>query len=217
MREEPSSVVEALVEAKTRGTIILASSSNEGANQTIAFPARLPDVICIGSADGKGGRSSFSPPFIGEEKYSALGEAVRGACPLQNEGEAETGSYSRRTGTSTAVVIAAAIVALLIDYTRQFTERGRGADNWENLRKILLKMSEATAEEPYRYLSPKYLFTASKDVKSLIKSVLRKPAGTLELNVHELTEVLDKRWTAAGNWKSKAGTSVYNPVAGLTP
>lgn len=178
MRDEPSRLTEALLEAKRRGTIILASASNEGANQTIAFPARLDDVICIGSADGKGGRSSFSPPFIGQEKYSALGEAVMGACPLQNDGE-EVGSYIRRTGTSTAVVIAAGIVACLIDYTHQFTERGRGADNWENLQKILLKMSEATAEEPYRYLSPKYLFTASKDAKGFIKLVLRKPAGII--------------------------------------
>jgi subtilisin family serine protease len=177
IRDEPLSVVEALNRARRQGIIILASASNEGANNSIAFPARLEKCVCIGSADGKGSRSSFSPPFIGEEKYSALGEAVRGAWRVQKDGEIERGTYIRKSGTSTAVAISAGIVACLIDYTRQFTQRGKGADNWDNLRKIFIKMSEATAEEPYRYLAPKYLFGASKDMKGLIKSILRGPLG----------------------------------------
>jgi hypothetical protein len=177
VRDDPQSIVEALKEARRRGSIVLASASNEGANHTIAFPPRLDNEFCIGSADGKGSRSSFNPPFIGEEKYSALGEAVLGAWPLQNDSEVEKGCYCRRSGSSTAVAVAVGITALLIDYTRQFMERGTGADNWDNLRKIFIKMSEATAEEAYRYLAPKYLFDTSKDVKGLIKSVLRRPAG----------------------------------------
>lgn len=178
IREDQLSIVEALNEARRRGIIVLASASNEGANDGIAFPARLEKVYCIGSADGKGSRSSFSPPFMGEEKYSALGEAVLGAWPIQNDGEEGTGCYSRRSGTSTAVAIAAGIVALLMEYTRQFMERGRGADNWDNLRKIFIAMSEATSEEAYRFLSPKYIFGLSKDVKGLIKAIIVRPAGT---------------------------------------
>lgn len=188
IRDEPLSIIEALNDARRLGIIILASASNEGANHTIAFPARLNSVICIGAADGKGSRSSFSPPFMGEEKYSALGETVLGARPLRNDGEGETEYYCRRSGTSTAVAVAAGIVAFLIDYTRQFIERGKGADNWDNLQKLFLKMSEATAGESYRYLAPKYLFTMTKDVKSLIKSILRRPAGiTTCIIIHELT------------------------------
>ena len=125
LKDEPSSVREALNEARRRGIIVLASASNEGANDTIAFPARLESVFCIGSADGKGSRSSFSPPFMGEEKYSTLGEAVLGAHLINDDnddGNGETRIHSRRSGTSTAVVIAAGIVALLIDYTRQFMD-----------------------------------------------------------------------------------------------
>ena len=85
--------------------------------------------------------------------------------------------FRRLSGTSTAVSVAAGIAAFLIDFTRQFLEGGRGADNMDNLRKIFVKMSEPTSEEPYRYLAPKYLFTCSKDMKGLIKSVLRKPFG----------------------------------------
>src|SRR5271170_3479363 len=107
IRDEPLFLAEALNEARRRGIIVLASASNEGANDIIAFPARLGAVFCIGSADGKGSRSSFSPPFMGEEKYSALGESVFGAEPVQIDNDGETGYYSRRSGTSTAVVVAA--------------------------------------------------------------------------------------------------------------
>jgi hypothetical protein len=146
----------------------------------ISFPARLHNVLCIGSADGKGSRSSFSPPFIGEEKYSVLGEAVRGAWPLDSEPDMEgkEGSFNRLSGTSTAVTIAAGITACLIDFTRQFLDRGRGADDWINLRKMFLKMSEPSSEEAYRYLAPKYFFTCSEDMKEFTKSILRKPFGT---------------------------------------
>jgi hypothetical protein len=146
----------------------------------ISFPARLQNVLCIGSADGKGSRSSFSPPFIGEEKYSVLGEAVSGAWPLGSEPDIEPGRegrLKRLSGTSTAVTIAAGITACLIDFTRQFLDRGRGADDWINLRKIFLKMSEPSSEEPYRYLAPKYFFTCSEDMKEFTKSILRKPFG----------------------------------------
>jgi|SRR5579859_13468 len=173
--DEPKSVAQALTRARGLGIVALASASNDGANNRISFPASLDDVFCIGSANGKGGRSHFSPPFIGEEKYSALGEGVYGAVPMQ---VSKTESFGRKTGTSTAVMVAAGIVALLMDYTRQFIESGQGADNRANLRKLFLKMSEATAEEPYRFLSPHYLFTISKDIKGLIKSVIRKPAGS---------------------------------------
>ena len=170
----PQLIVEALKEAKKKGIIVLASASNEGANHAISFPARLDTVFCIGSADGKGFRSNFSPPFLGEEKYSALGEAVSGALPVNGDSK---NRYGRRTGTSTAVAVAAGISALLMDFTRQFMETWSGDNNWDNIRKIFLTMSEATAGESYRYLSPRYLFTLSNDTKSLIKSVLRKPAG----------------------------------------
>lgn len=177
IKGDPVSVADALRDAWKRGIIVLASASNEGANSRIAFPASLNYVFCIGSADGKGSCSSFSPPFVGEEKYSALGEFVLGACPLPLDGQADEFEYSRRSGTSTAVAVAAGIVAFLIDYTRQFMERGTGADNWENLRKIFLKMSEVTTEESYRYISPKYLFSTSNDVKGIIKSVISRPIG----------------------------------------
>src|SRR5947207_9842204 len=72
-------IEQALIKAHREGIIILASASNEGANDPITFPANLPIVLCIGAADGKGNRSEFTSYKSGVEKYSALGVAVEGA------------------------------------------------------------------------------------------------------------------------------------------
>jgi len=170
MREDIPSLAHALVSAKKKGIVLLASASNEGANYPITFPARLKNVVfCIGAADGKGNSSAFNPPFLGEEKYSALGEAVTGASLDQG--------YVRKDGTSTATPVAAGIVAILIDFSRQFMDL-ETAEIYEFLRKLFIKMSEGTVEQTYRYLAPWYLFGAGKDTKEIIRTTCAKPAGT---------------------------------------
>ena len=110
IRDEPLSIVEALNEARRRGIIVLASASNEGANDTIAFPARLDNVFCIGSADGKGVDQVSVLPLSEKRSTVLLEKAVLGAWPLPDDVDAE--KYScRRSGTSTAVAIAAGIVS----------------------------------------------------------------------------------------------------------
>ena len=149
-----------------------------GANDRITFPAKLHGIFCIGSADTYGNRSPFSPPFEGEEKYSALGEAVSAACPVSlshKPGYDKSKQTIRRDGTSTATPIAAGIAALLIDFTRQFMD---GIDTYENMRKLFIGMSEATVGKDYRYLALTYLFGPGKDSKAFIKEVISLPAGT---------------------------------------
>jgi Subtilase family len=183
IKDESESVTKALNRAQQSGIITLASASNEGANDCISFPARLNNIFCIGSADGKGFPSSFSPPYRDKEKYSTLGEEVLGAIPVCNSDLKSEAIYGRRSGTSTALAVATGIVALLIDYTRQFLPKGKGADNRDNLRKIFLKMSDATAGECYRYLALKYFFGLksheNKDTRFVIKEVLAKPIGKI--------------------------------------
>jgi hypothetical protein len=84
----------------TAGVLIFASASNTGAN----FPI------------------TFSPPIKGDEKYSAPGEAILGACPkspFNRPGYDPKTQTIRRYGTSTSTPIAAGIAALFIDYTWQ--------------------------------------------------------------------------------------------------
>jgi subtilisin family serine protease len=159
---------------------VFASASNVGANDRITFPAIIDGVFCIGSADSYGNRSAFSPPFKGVEKYSALGEAVSAACPgsqSQLPGYKESNKTIRRDGTSTATPIAAGIAALLIAFTQKFFDKGKGADIYENMRKIFIAMSEATTEKDYRYLALSYLFGPGKDPKAFVMKAISQPTG----------------------------------------
>lgn len=82
----------------------------------------------------------------------------------------------RRDGTSTATPIAAGIAALLIDYTWQYID-GKGAESYDNMRKLFIDMSKATVGKDYRYLAPWYLFGEGKESKNYIKNILVIPAG----------------------------------------
>jgi len=179
MKKDIPPISTALNQALKAGILIFASASNTGANYPITFPARLTGIFCVGSADGLGAPSTFNPPFEGEEKYSALGEAVQGAClkSLSDQPgyDAETQTI-RRNGTSTATPIAAGIAALFIDYTWQFMDEN-SAWSYEGIRKLFARMSKATVGKDYRYIVPWSLFEDGRDSQTDIKKILENPLG----------------------------------------
>jgi Subtilase family len=178
IRDDIPIISTALNEALKAGILIFASASNSGANYPITFPARLHGIFRIGSADGVGAPSTFNPPSE-DEKYSALGEAVSGACPKHlsdRRGYDARAQTIRQDGTSTATPIAAAIAALFIDYSWQFMD-GNAAWTYENIRKLFTQMSKTTIREKYRYLAPWLLFAPGSNSRTDIKNIFAAPLG----------------------------------------
>ena len=140
----------------TAGVLIFASASNTGAN----FPI------------------TFSPPIKGDEKYSAPGEAILGACPKSpfNRPGYDPKTQTIRRYASTSTPIAAGIAALFMDYRWQFMD-GQGAWTYENIRKLFTRMSQLTAEKDYRYLAPWSLFATEEPPPSEIRNILASPLG----------------------------------------
>ncbi|KAI9696362.1 MAG: hypothetical protein M1820_008204, partial [Bogoriella megaspora] len=114
-------IASAINYAAADGILFFAAASNVGATKLhpIAFPAKLNNVISIGSANGNGRRSEFNPYDPGRRKinYNALGEQVKAAWPKR----LNQGTHRRMSGTSTAAPIAAAIAALSLEFV--YSER----------------------------------------------------------------------------------------------
>lgn len=171
------SMTAAINKAIKAGILVFAAASNSRANYPVTFPARMKDVFCIGSVDGSGSLSSFSPPFVGEENYNILGEGVLGACIpkfASEPGYKSATQMVRRDGTSAAAPIAAGIAALLTEYARQFINYD---GTYENTRKLFIAMSEASKGKDYRYITPTSLFENGNQTKERIKDILSPPPG----------------------------------------
>lgn len=173
-RDVPS-VATALTMAQNKNVIILASASNVGLNRPVTFPARHPNVFCVGSADATGTRSNFSPVARDMEKFSAVGEAVLGATvPWRNNASL----VRRKDGTSTATAVATGIAALLLLYTRLFLEPENDASKYANMRKLFLFISQDSKGEPYRFLAPWSLFEVDHselERRNNIKGIISGP------------------------------------------
>ena len=122
--------------------------------------------------------SPFSPPSSGENKYSALGEAVLGACPVARGSSPSFDNTRtiRRDGTSSATPIAAGIAAFLLDYCQQSIHIDR-KDRYEVIRKLFDEMSGATEGQNYRNLAPSYMFGAGRQPNEFVKEVLARRPG----------------------------------------
>ncbi|KAI9928629.1 hypothetical protein MW887_001844 [Aspergillus wentii] len=124
-----------ILSAYKEGIVILAAASNDGGNRGIAYPADQNEVICIGSSDGKGNKSPFTPgPYPYTKNFSTLGEGVTSSWPssLSSNGRGRTKVMS---GTSVATPVASGVVAVIIDYLRHLPA---GVD--ENLEFLLSQL-----------------------------------------------------------------------------
>lgn len=107
--------------AKRKNVLVFAASSNEGIETPggMAYPARADEVIAIDAANYYGEPSKFNPPEGDGERFTALGEAVESAYPTHLAVEGEVKGFKKKSGTSCATPIAAAIAALILEFARQ--------------------------------------------------------------------------------------------------
>lgn len=105
------------IKAESRlSTLIFAATRNDGANQRVAWPARINEVIGISSTDGDGQHSSFNPHDDGSSTiFYALGQAVEVVCPRHFS---KPKDKKRISGTSFANPVAAGLAANVLGYAR---------------------------------------------------------------------------------------------------
>jgi hypothetical protein len=173
-------IADALRNAVAKRVVMFAAASNDGGNESEAWPARDPDVISIYAADGYGngyGRNP-TPPDHGEA-FSILGVEVRGHRPQQTD-------QVPSTGTSVATVIAAGVASSVVAYMRaakaawvqQHPEEPRDKGPIESeyddlledltthgaMRKVFFLMTAAKTRQDYYYITPwRLLNEKSKD------------------------------------------------------
>jgi subtilisin family serine protease len=171
----------ALQRASMHGVLLFAAASNGGINDQIGFPARLPGVIPIYAADGKGNASDFNPPPKQHDaNFSVLGEAVP-VSPLQKRQKQKWVS-----GTSFATPIAAAVAANILEFARQQQKEWLlNKDEMAHLHRsegmMTVFKAMGRAQDGMNFLQPWTLFYPEKSLRRMterIRSTLAESLGT---------------------------------------
>jgi Subtilase family len=109
-------LMSALDDAKSQNIVVFAATSNEGAHDPVAWPARAPDfAIGIHSSSDSGQRQSeFTANRFDGNNFAIVGENILSQWPTS-----KGGGFRLCTGTSFATPIAAAVGALILAFASQ--------------------------------------------------------------------------------------------------
>lgn len=165
-------VIEAINDLVKKGVIVVCAASNYGHqySQTVCYPARMGNVLCIGSHDSHGKASSFSP--VGQQiDFLAPGEGISGP-----NSTLYFSSICTDSGTSYATPAVAGLVCLIIEFIKANVnseeEMKRYKNHWvmkEILRKISTCPGRHTYDEGFGALNPINFFRRPHE---LIQSVI---------------------------------------------
>ncbi|KAH8131150.1 peptidase S8/S53 domain-containing protein [Trichoderma asperelloides] len=146
-------ISDALSFAKQHKVLMFASTTNYGFAETnsILYPGRAPEVICVDAAEDTGQLAGFAIEDISQgriERFSAPGLGI--ISPISGEA---------MDGSSFACPIAAGIAALAIEFTRQFPlcdskSVQEAVQQREGMVKILREISKQNSSSPSKFLCP---------------------------------------------------------------
>ncbi|KAM0342918.1 hypothetical protein ACHAPU_009122 [Fusarium lateritium] len=142
----------AIKKAVSDGILVFAAASNYGNIRQVTFPARMQDVICVYSTDGRAKVSlsiNPAPQTTKTRNFAILGEGVM--IPPSTE--------ERVTGTSVATSIAAGLAGRILDFSRQIhrTSRIRCVDNLESvdgMSAVFSHMAKGAEDNKYHCVVP---------------------------------------------------------------
>jgi hypothetical protein len=150
-----------------KGCTVLAASSNSGANDSICVPASDPNAIPIYPSDAWGNKENFSPPPSDRHwNFSTMATTI---------------TYPKRrisTGSSSATVVAGAVVATTLQYVQQRLElqdeESRRLRTKHGIEQLLALMSRK--RDGYDYVAPWVLWSDDAD-EDFIDAKLRALIG----------------------------------------
>jgi hypothetical protein len=110
-------IKDAIDYARQKNVLMLAAASNYGGNRKRTWPARCDDVMCIYATDGDGNKYVKNPtPISSKDNFAVLGESVEALWPPTSPHSAAR--RVRKSGTSTATPICAAIAGIVVTALR---------------------------------------------------------------------------------------------------
>lgn len=182
-RDGIDDIEKAIWNAAAEHILMFGAACNSGDLDKIAFPARMPQVICVHSATAGGKPSDFTPsPNPRNYNFSILGENVSSAWPRSKGGKTK-----RMSGTSTAVTIAAAVGATVLYLTRLQDEGSLSKETLGAVRerlekqdamcKLLEHMSDTV--EGYSFIKPWKLIGIQRSTHDEPEAVRKEILGEI--------------------------------------
>ncbi|KAF4628160.1 hypothetical protein G7Y89_g9988 [Cudoniella acicularis] len=156
----------AILEAHASDVLIFAAASNKGKNHPMAFPACMDEVISVGSTDGVGKVSEFTPELGPGKRICAIGEAIQASWPRKLSKDGKT-SMDRKFGTSYATPVVAGFAAMLMDCVWSVKDKNmheaRTLRSKRGMLTVLGHVLTKDTQHPVQFLQPWNLFNVTQN------------------------------------------------------